>query len=389
MAITTILDFKSVVVFCICFSSAFTNFDEDVQDITVIKVGNYLMNNVEINQSRNKFSPLQFICQTIGCNVTAMIKVKDTEKFIALKPYPDTQCIDVITSFITPDQCELPPYCGQTVYMQTESTWYGVKIGVCLGIGQNSVLYWQPDTIPGMPHGWCRLLTVEHIAQPPTAGHLLFDILHCYDDNYYTISPKFINQYPMMTSQYKLIPPKIKLTQGKQCIPSISFTSYPYLFGPFEYEIALGYSVVYPYPTHTLYFCYDYYICSNEYSNYLQLNYSSMSVSCDASRQTLGTLDIVYSYLTKIVSHCFYSISRTLYILLVRFLSYLLQLLFHLVDPFLLFVCCLFQFYYTQRSVFDVIIIALIISAFYNITYWLRVAHYNDIMVYFPTLTAT
>lgn len=77
------------------------------------------------------------------------------------------RCVSLLsTNKLLPADCDLPHFCGEPVWHEYNSTWYGQELGLCVGTA------FEDFSAPG--HMWCKVHTIHY---NPTYSQITFRVV--------------------------------------------------------------------------------------------------------------------------------------------------------------------------------------------------------------------
>nr|UDL14005.1 MAG: hypothetical protein [Xiangshan tombus-like virus] len=143
-----------------------------------------------------------------------------SEMIVSSTPIDTTQCIQVVTTgALSNTKCTLPTYCGSIVYSTIQSTWWGKRVGVCIGMGQKPITL-RTGTKVQVPKGW-NMLTKKSTSgrRTPKSGTITMELLWHPVTGWKSVHADHLNAYPMLNlTSRDFVVPHLQTIQGKHCI---------------------------------------------------------------------------------------------------------------------------------------------------------------------------
>lgn len=313
------------------------------------------------------------------------VKIVPQDTFIiGPEPINTNQCIEVLTTgLLAATSCNLPIHCGTEFYSPKTSTWWGTKVGLCIGMGLKpqvidlkKQLLMQPGWLIGyQPVFDCPTIPIYH------SNLILHDLIN---DSYYVISPYFAKLHPIYSiTNRSFIEPTTIQQDGDYCIPYIQSTVQPYKLGPFNLIQALQHSFLVQEDAGPVR------ITSNQQLTQTAVFYAktqtvvetlqNSQIQCDPPLTTTNYLPATISSIPKTIANTAITLFETVFHYLQIAFDRIARYLAKILDPFIFIINFYFWYYKQRRSFTDGIISTLVFTLIItNVSTFLSFIHSHN-----------
>lgn len=157
-------------------------------------------------------------------NITYTVRLNRPSLMLDLSTGLKQQCIQIITSTFTREQCSLPPYCGTISTLQLSNAWF-TKVTLCIGYSERPISSDDPTHLMGdwvLAHTFTDFTIREDtITQAPLLSqyYILQDIRGHYALIHNTVANKYVRASINDNDIVMHIPDVYETPDGRYCLP--------------------------------------------------------------------------------------------------------------------------------------------------------------------------